>query len=182
MGFFKELMRFMGFAGRRVKIIVVGLDNSGKTTLIERLKAKSRQSHDVAPTVGFSVEEFDYGGLTFTVFDMSGAGKYRMLWEQYYADVRAVIYVVDAADRLRLVVAKDELDAMLGHASMGRRVPLLFFANKKDLPAAMPPTEIASTLALDRIKDRPWHIAASNALAGEGVEAGLDWLAQKIKL
>lgn len=78
MGFFKELMRFMGFAGKRVKIIVVGLDNSGKTTIIERLKPKSRQLIEVAPTVGFTVEEFGYGGLTFTV---RGAVELRVLYE-----------------------------------------------------------------------------------------------------
>lgn len=122
MGFFKELLRLMGFTGKRVKIIVVGLDNSGKTTIIERLKPKSRQTIDVAPTVGFTVEEFDHGALTFTVFDMSGAGKYRMLWEQYYSDVKAVIYVLDSSDKLRLVVAKDELNNMLGHPAMGKKV------------------------------------------------------------
>lgn len=53
---------------------------------------------------------------------MSGAGKYRMLWEQYYNDVKAVVYVVDASDKLRLVVAKDELEAMLNHPAMGRKV------------------------------------------------------------
>lgn len=40
--------------------------------------------------------------VKFTVFDMSGAGRYRTLWEQYYKDAQAVIYVIDSADRLRL--------------------------------------------------------------------------------
>lgn len=40
--------------------------------------------------------------LTFTVFDMSGAGRYRTLWEQYYAEAEAIIFVIDSADKLRL--------------------------------------------------------------------------------
>ena len=103
-----------------------------------------------------------------------------MLWEQYYADVRGVVFVVDATDRLRLAVARDELDAMLAHPAMGRRVPLLFFANKRDAAGAMPASEVGAALGVDRIKDRPWHVASCSALAGDGVEPGLDWLGAKL--
>jgi GTPase SAR1 family protein len=40
--------------------------------------------------------------LLFTVFDMSGAGRYRNLWEQYYKDAQAIIYVIDTSDKFRL--------------------------------------------------------------------------------
>eukprot|EP00879_Flechtneria_rotunda_P020558 GHRR01021631.1.p1 GENE.GHRR01021631.1~~GHRR01021631.1.p1 ORF type:complete len:142 (+),score=36.06 GHRR01021631.1:172-597(+) len=135
MGFLQKLLDLLGLSGQKVNVLVVGLDNSGKTTTIERLKPKSKQTMEVAPTVGFSVEEFQRGGLTLTVFDMSGAGRYRMLWEQYYRETQAVIFVLDSADKLRLVVAKDELDNMLANQQLNKRVPLLFFANKSDLPS-----------------------------------------------
>ena len=96
-------------------IIIVGLDNSGKTTLLEYLK-KGRPSSDAAeivPTVGFQVDTFKSQGLHFTAFDMSGAGKYRPLWESYYRDCGAIIFVIDSADSLRMAVVKDELDAMV---------------------------------------------------------------------
>eukprot|EP00798_Chlamydomonas_sp_ICE-L_P027196 gene27197-2444_t len=163
----------------QVKIIVVGLDNSGKTTVIESLKPKQGQNLDVAPTVGFSVDEFSKGALTFTVFDMSGASRYRTLWEQYYAEAKAVVFVIDSADKFRLVVAKDELDHMLKHPRLGK-VPIIFFANKKDLPTALSPAEIAQALQLEAIKDHPWQIIPSNALTAEGLDKGTDWLAEKL--
>ena len=43
--------------------------------------------------------------INFTVFDMSGQGKYRSLWEKHYPGVEAIIFVVDAADELRFGVA-----------------------------------------------------------------------------
>lgn len=64
----------------------------------------------------------------FTAFDMSGQGRYRNLWEHYYRDCQVetittdlylsafhqgIIFVVDSSDRLRMVVAKDELDMLL---------------------------------------------------------------------
>ncbi|KAG2451645.1 hypothetical protein HYH02_003425 [Chlamydomonas schloesseri] len=168
-----------GMSGKKVNVLVVGLDNSGKTTIIERLKPRPKQAAEVAPTVGFSVDEVEKGPLTFTVFDMSGAGRYRTLWEQYYREADAVVFVVDSADKLRMVVARDEMDHMLKHPNM-RKVPILYFANKKDLPVAMPPVEIAQVLGLDDIKDRPWQIVPSNGLTGDGVDKGIDWLAERL--
>nr|4V0K_A Chain A, Arf-like Small Gtpase [Chlamydomonas reinhardtii]4V0K_B Chain B, Arf-like Small Gtpase [Chlamydomonas reinhardtii]4V0L_A Chain A, ARF-LIKE SMALL GTPASE [Chlamydomonas reinhardtii]4V0L_B Chain B, ARF-LIKE SMALL GTPASE [Chlamydomonas reinhardtii]4V0M_A Chain A, ARF-LIKE SMALL GTPASE [Chlamydomonas reinhardtii]4V0M_C Chain C, ARF-LIKE SMALL GTPASE [Chlamydomonas reinhardtii]4V0M_G Chain G, ARF-LIKE SMALL GTPASE [Chlamydomonas reinhardtii]4V0N_A Chain A, ARF-LIKE SMALL GTPASE [Chlamy len=168
-----------GAASKKVNVLVVGLDNSGKTTIIERLKPRPRQAAEVAPTVGFTVDEVEKGPLTFTVFDMSGAGRYRTLWEQYYREADAVVFVVDSADKLRMVVARDEMEHMLKHSNM-RKVPILYFANKKDLPVAMPPVEIAQALGLDDIKDRPWQIVPSNGLTGEGVDKGIDWLAERL--
>jgi ADP-ribosylation factor-like protein 6 len=85
----------------------------------------------VTPTVGFQVEEFTKNNLNFTIYDMSGQGRYRSLWEHYYADVQAIIYVIDSTDRIRMCVAKEELDMLLNHDEIKRsRAPLLFYANK----------------------------------------------------
>jgi len=97
---------------------------------------------ETAPTVGFNVDTFSKGSLSFTVFDMSGAGRYRNLWEQYYKDAHAIIYVVDCSDKLRMCVAKDELDLLLKHKDLNK-VPLLFFANKMDLPQSLTPVDCA---------------------------------------
>mmetsp|Transcript_19204 Transcript_19204/g.41468 ORF Transcript_19204/g.41468 Transcript_19204/m.41468 type:complete len:182 (-) Transcript_19204:442-987(-) len=179
MGLWEALLNLLGLAGKKVNIVVVGLDNAGKTTIIERLKPKEKQTIEVASTVGFHIDQFKKGALTFTVFDMSGAGRYRSLWEEHYREAEAVVFVIDSADKFRLVVAKDELDNMLKHPNM-RRVPVLFFANKKDLPQALPPVEIAQALRLEDIKDRAWQIVPSNGLTGEGVDKGTDWLAEKL--
>lgn len=95
-------------------MLIVGLDNSGKTTILEHLKPNGQQPVDIAPTIGFSVDTIVRGGVKFKVFDMSGAGKYRKLWEKYYQDTDAVIFVVDSSDKLRMAVVKEEMNAMLG--------------------------------------------------------------------
>eukprot|EP00798_Chlamydomonas_sp_ICE-L_P008609 gene8608-34049_t len=112
---------------------------------------------------------------------MSGASRYRTLWEQYYVEAKAVVFVIDSADKFRLAVAKDELDHMLQHPNLKlSKVPIIFFANKKDLPAALSPAEIAQALQLGSIKDHPWQIVPSNALTAEGLDKGTDWLAEKL--
>jgi len=69
---------------------------------------------------------------------MSGQGRYRSLWEHYYRESNGIVFVVDAADRLRLAVARHELDLLLQHPDViGRSFPLLFLANKSDCRDAL---------------------------------------------
>ena len=72
---------------------------------------------ETVPTIGFQIEEFAKNNINFTVFDMSGQSRYRNLWEHYYDDTQAIIWVVDSSDKFRLVVIKDELNALLSHKS-----------------------------------------------------------------
>lgn len=119
--------------------------------------------------------------VSFTAFDMSGQGRYRDLWERYYKDCDGIIFVVDSSDRLRLAVAKDELDLLLQHPEMtGRTVPILFLANKMDLREALSTVKIASAFGLEKIKDKPWHICATNALTSEGLYEGVEWFTQQL--
>jgi signal recognition particle receptor subunit beta len=77
-------------------------------------------------------------------------------------------------------VVKDELDQLLGHKDLST-VPLLFFANKMDIPNSLAAPDIALALRLEDIKDRPINIVPSNALTGEGLDRGIDWLAGQVK-
>jgi|TARA_B110000971_G_scaffold128502_1_gene131493 ADP-ribosylation factor-like protein 6 len=181
MGLFSYLMSFLVTKKQNVNILIVGLDNSGKTSIVERMKLRAVGGRggsfetEVAPTVGFNVDSFAAGPLRFTVFDMSGAGRYRSLWEQHYGEAQAVIFVVDSADKLRLCVAKDELDAMLQCNDLAAK-PILVFANKNDVPCSLSPVDVAQGLELDEIEDHPWQIVPSNALDGTGLQEGVDWL------
>lgn len=77
------------------------------------------------------MEEFSKNGINFTVYDMSGQGRYRSLWEHYYSDVEAIIFVIDSTDRIRICVAREELEQLLDHGQIrDTMAPILFFANK----------------------------------------------------
>ncbi|XP_044743381.1 ADP-ribosylation factor-like protein 6 isoform X1 [Chrysoperla carnea] len=182
MGLFGKLAHFLGLKKREVHVLVIGLNNSGKSTVVNHFKSEEDRVTEIVPTVGFNVEKFQNQNLGFTAFDMSGHGRYRDLWEHYYKDCQGVIFVIDSSDRLRLVVVKDELDLLLQHPDIAsRRIPILFFANKMDCKDALSSVKIASALALERIVDKPWHISASNAISGEGLNEGVEWLTQQIR-
>ena len=182
MGLLDSLIEWLGLRRREVNVLVVGLDNSGKSSLLNYLRPRESQSNDIAPTIGFNVEHFTCKGLSFTAFDMSGQGRYRTLWANYYHATHGVIFVIDSSDKTRFLVAREELQQLLTHPDIAsRNIPILFFANKMDIRDALSDVGVSSALALDGIINKSWHICSSNALTGEGVAEGIEWLSSAIK-
>lgn len=185
MGLFDKLTSFLQSKKHvEANIIIVGLNNSGKSSVINHFKQDEDKSptETIVPTVGFNVEKFKNHNVGFTAFDMSGQGRYRDLWEHYYKECSGIIFVIDSSDKLRLVVVKEELVMLLQHPDIAsKRIPILFYANKMDLRDSLSSVKIASGLNLDRIMDKPWHICASNAVTGEGLQEGVEWFTQQIR-
>ncbi|KAK6019309.1 ADP-ribosylation factor family protein [Ostertagia ostertagi] len=133
--------------------------------MLNYLRTPETRTSQIAPTVGYSVTNFTTESFSFTAFDMAGQGKYRNLWETYYLNAQAVIFVVDSADRLRVAVARDELWMILDHKDIsGRPIPILVLANKMDAKDAMAAAEISTSLGLDLIRGHKWNIHATCAL------------------
>lgn len=167
-----------------MRILMVGLDAAGKTTILYKLKIGDVVS--TVPTVGFNVETVEYKNISFTVWDVGGQDKIRRLWRHYYLNTQGIIFVVDSNDRERIDdsndyerSAKDELQRMLAEDELKDAV-LLVFANKQDCANAMSVQEITTRLGLDKLRDRKWYIQGSSAPTGDGLYEGLDWLSSAI--
>ncbi|CAF1499150.1 unnamed protein product [Rotaria magnacalcarata] len=182
MGLFDAFIEWLGLRNREANVLVVGLDNSGKTSLLNFLRPLEVQTNNIVPTVGFSVEHFSCHGLSFTAFDMSGQSRYRTLWANYYRTTNAIIFIIDSSDRTRIFVAREELQQLLSHPDVSKRnIPILFFANKMDIRDALSDIGVSSALSLENITNKSWYICSSNALTGEGVVTGIEWLSSAIK-
>ena len=92
------------------KLLLIGLDNSGKTTILSKLVNPTGSTSQVTPTVGYNKQKFSRYGITFEVFDMSGESKYRDLWQSNAYEetnkISGIIFVADSSDRMRLNVAR----------------------------------------------------------------------------
>ncbi|CAF1041774.1 unnamed protein product [Adineta steineri] len=182
MGLLDSFFDWLGFGKREVNVLVVGLDNSGKSSLLNYLRPRETQTDFIAPTVGFNLEHFVCKGLSFTAFDMSGQSRYRTLWGNYYRTTNGIIFVVDSSDKTRILVAREELQQLLSHPDISsRNIPIVFFANKMDIRDALSDVGVSSALGLDGVTNKSWHICSSNALKGEGVADGIEWLSSAIK-
>merc|ERR1711915_305409 len=127
----------------------VGIPIANQANMNKALVLVLTQDSRVRPSTSTTQGDRNVG---FTAFDMSGQGRYRNLWEHYYRDCQGIIFVVDSSDRLRMVVAKDELDMLLQHPDIqARKLPILFFANKMDMRDAMSSVKVSQTLGLERL-------------------------------
>ncbi|CAE8677398.1 unnamed protein product, partial [Polarella glacialis] len=165
---------------QEMRILMVGLDAAGKTTILYKLKLGEVVT--TIPTIGFNVETVEYKNISFTVWDVGGQDKIRPLWRHYYQELggtQGLIFVVDSNDRDRVEDAREELNKMLNEDEM-REAIVLVFANKQDLPNAMPAAEVTEKLGLQNMRNRQWFIQSACATTGDGLYEGLDWLSRTL--
>ena len=166
------------FGSREMRVVMLGLDAAGKTTILYKLHIGEVLS--TVPTIGFNVEKVQYKNVIFTVWDVGGQEKLRPLWRHYFNNTDALIYVVDCCDRDRVGKAASEFKQIIEDPLMQHSV-LLVYANKQDLPRALSPSEIVSALGLQGMKNRGWHVQGAVATRGEGLYEGMDWLSGVLK-
>ncbi|XP_045839805.1 putative ADP-ribosylation factor-like protein 5C isoform X7 [Meles meles] len=168
------IAKLMGvFGNQEHKVIIVGLDNAGKTTILYQFLMN--EVVHTSPTIGSNVEEIVLRKTHFLVWDIGGQEALRSTWSAYYSNTEFVILVIDSTDRDRLLTTREELYKMLAHEAL-RDASVLIFANKQDMKNSMTTVEISQFLTLNAIKDHPWHIQGCCALTGEGLPAGLQWM------
>ena len=159
--------------------MILGLDAAGKTTILYHLKL-GNYVQQVQPTVAFNLEKVEVGNLKLQIWDLGGQHQLRPFWRLYYRDSHGIVFVIDSADRARIDLCRDELQALLMEDEL-RGVPLLIIANKQDISGSMNVDEITSKLTLSEIKDRPWTIMPTSALQGTNIKESFTWLSQTIE-
>uniref|UniRef100_A0A7S0SZ70 Uncharacterized protein n=1 Tax=Mantoniella antarctica TaxID=81844 RepID=A0A7S0SZ70_9CHLO len=166
------------FGEREARILVLGLDNAGKTTILYRLQVGTVVS--TIPTIGFNVETVTYKNIKFQVWDLGGQTSIRPYWRCYYPNTQAIIYVVDSSDTERVSTSRQEFHAILEEEELKDAV-ILVYANKQDLPGALTEVQITEGLGLAEIKNRQWAIFKTSAIKGEGLWEGMEWLSNTLK-
>ena len=139
------------------RVLVVGLDGAGKTTIVQRLKyGVSDDKEQVIPTIGFNIECVEYKKMIFSLWDLGGAKETRSFWRFYYEGSQGIIFVFDStSDALRVEEAREDLHRLLTEHELWD-APLLVMANKQDEPRAMAPREITEKLQLYSLANRNW--------------------------
>ncbi|CAG9481792.1 ADP-ribosylation factor, putative [Plasmodium vivax] len=166
------------FSNREIRILILGLDNAGKTTILNRLQLG--EIVQTIPTIGFNVESVNYKNLKLQVWDLGGQSSIRPYWRCYYKNTNAIIYVIDSSDGDRLVSTKWEINMILKEPDL-EGVLLVIFANKQDVQNCLSITQISKDLNLTAIRDRQWAIFSTSATKNVGITEALDWLVSNIK-
>ena len=162
---------------KEFRVIILGLDNSGKTTLLYQLKMG--EVVNCIPTLGFNVETIEIYNKKLTIWDIGGQERIRTLWKHYYDNTQGIIFVVDSSNKESLATAREELKAIFNHENL-KKIPLLIFSNKKDKEGSLMDGEVSELLATKDIKDRAFCIKPSNALNGDSLKDGIKWLCEEL--
>ncbi|XP_012258851.2 ADP-ribosylation factor-like protein 2 [Athalia rosae] len=162
---------------KEVRILMLGLDNAGKTTILKRMIGEPIDT--ISPTLGFNIKTLEHRGYKLNIWDVGGQKSLRSYWRNYFECTDGLIWVVDSADRRRLEDCKAELSNLLQEERL-EGASLLIFANKQDLPGALSAPEIAEVLNLASIKTHHWQIYKSSAVTAENLLEGINWIVDDI--
>ncbi|XP_007572533.1 ADP-ribosylation factor-like protein 13B isoform X4 [Poecilia formosa] len=171
---------------RKVTLVMVGLDNAGKTAAVRGIQGENPQ--DVAPTVGFSKVDLKQGKFEVTIFDLGGGKRIRDIWKNYYSESHGVVFVVDSSDVQRIQETRETMAQVLQHPRIAGK-PVLVLANKQDLEGALPEADIIENLSLEKLVNENkclCQIEPCSAILGCGkkvdksIKKGLTWLLSNI--
>ncbi|XP_032019327.1 putative ADP-ribosylation factor-like protein 5C [Hylobates moloch] len=158
------------FGNQEHKVIIVGLDNAGKTTILYRFL--TNEVVHTCPTIGSNMEEIILPKTHFLMWDIVRQEALSFIWNTYYSNTEFIILVIDSTDQDRLLTAREELYKMLAREALWD-ASVLIFANKQDVKDSVRMVEISHFLILSTIKDHSWHIQGCCALTQEGLPARL---------
>ena len=164
------------FSKKEAKVLMLGLDAAGKTTILYQLKLG--MNLETIPTMGFVYEKIEHKNFKLSVWDVAGQDALRPLWKHYYQNTKAIIFVVDSSDEKRISLAKEELHKILDDEEVKDAIVLLL-ANKMDLKV-LSPKEVETRMDVEKFGNRKIQTFGVTGLTGEGLTPAMDWLADNI--
>ena len=184
------------FFSTNYKVIMFGLNASGKTSIINYLKNKTgdytydRNFESNIRFFPYLDPVLNYKGLSVIEIDIGDwpgvkhvrEEELRNKLNQAFKDTKGIIFVIDSyyIDGLEDHFFFDDFDYILSHEDL-KHLPILFLANKQDLDKALSKEEVITKIGFEKLKEKRWFSVGTSVENGEGIEKGFDWMISIIK-
>jgi small GTP-binding protein len=160
------------------KILILGLDFAGKTSLTKYLT--KNENYSIGPTIGHNIEMIKFNKWNITLIDVTGQKKFRFLWGGHYPNLDGLIYVIDASDKTRLEENKNVFLEFIIQNPELNEIPILVFANKQDVIDSIPGSNLLAAIGFQIGKGHRIKAFSTSITKEQGVSEGLEWLVEKI--
>ncbi|KAI2805876.1 ADP-ribosylation factor protein 1 [Blomia tropicalis] len=169
-------------------ILILGLDNAGKTTLLEQAKIGLNPGYKgvnllkISCTVGLNIGKIQSQGVVLNFWDLGGQSELQCLWDKYYSESHGIVYVIDSSDAERIEDSRLAFEKMINNEAL-RGIPLLFVVNKQDVQGSLSLNqikEIFNFTQLQQTNKRDYHFAGVSALQGDGIKDCILWITESV--
>jgi small GTP-binding protein len=180
----KNLIKKFKSAKKEFKIVIIGLDNSGKTTIIKYLRQGGEGNMDTVPTMGAAFHTIPLLNVKMAITDLGGQKEFRETWTPEVSKSDAIIFVVDVMDTERYEEAKREFDKAVSYLRSDSKVkiPICIAANKSDklsgVTLSEKKLELIEYFKLNDFTNskNTWQLELTSAVSGQGLVEVMGWL------
>lgn len=177
-----SIIRKQKVKDREIRMLVLGLDSAGKTTIVRKLMGCDPT--EVAPTMGFQIQTFEWKDYTINAWDIGGQTSLRAFWANYFDKLDVVVWVVDvtSVDRLRelykelreKVILQDQLSGTY-FLLLINKIDMISPKERKKLESAV----VQSLGLLEELHQDNYLVCSVSGITGEGLDRAMDWVISK---
>lgn len=159
---FQKMVQYIKKKRNELKILFMGLDNAGKTTLLNIL---FELGNDCPPTFGYNLHRVEYKSRKLNILDIGGQACFKDFWNNYFEHTDGIVFVVDCIDNRSFHPYLNDLIEL--------KVPICLMINKID---QNPDYRIQN----DYYQLQNLEPFLTSSFSKETIAKGLDWLIDKI--
>ena len=164
-----------------IKVLFIGLDGAGKTSIITKLKGlESGERSEIFPTAFLNCARITFNNKKFNCIEVSGLKRYRKVWKNFYNEVDGIIFVIDGTDVGRMHLIKGLINDL--DNNLEKNIPVVFMVNKQDIvDKSLNVEQVKNIIEIDRMAtDFNWHIVKTVSYTGEGINEAFDYIQTEI--
>mmetsp|Transcript_27656 Transcript_27656/g.27342 ORF Transcript_27656/g.27342 Transcript_27656/m.27342 type:complete len:139 (-) Transcript_27656:7-423(-) len=131
--------------------------------------------HKIPPTVGLNIAKLTHNNIQVLIWDLGGKEGIRQIWNHYYSEAQALIFMIDGCDRNRFQELNEVLKQTLAESQL-KGVPLAIVINKHDQDSCASIGFIREMFETDTIEGRSVEIMYGSSYTQEGIEKVINWI------